>query len=48
MPFIAMSADAFEEDFRRAKEIGMNGYVTKPIDPGKLFETLGRLLKHHC
>ena len=48
VPIIAMSADAFEEDFRRAKEIGMNGYVTKPIDPGKLFETLGRLLKHHC
>ena len=45
VPIIAMSADAFEEDFRRAKEIGMNGYVTKPIDPGKLFETLRQLLK---
>ena len=45
IPIIAMSADAFEEDFRRAKEIGMNGYVTKPIDPGKLFEALARLLK---
>ena len=45
VPIIAMSADAFEEDFRHAKEIGMNGYVTKPIDPGKLFETLSQLLK---
>ena len=40
-----MSADAFEEDFRRAKEIGMNGYVTKPIDPGKLFEALRQLIR---
>jgi len=45
VPIIAMSADAFEEDFRRAKEIGMNGYVTKPIDPGKLFETLRQLIR---
>lgn len=44
VPIVAMTADAFEDDFHHAKEIGMNGYVTKPIDPGKLFETLSHLL----
>ena len=35
-----MSADAFEEDFRRAKEIGMNGCVTKPMNPSKRRQVL--------
>lgn len=39
-PIIAMTADAFEESLRAAKEAGMNGYLTKPIEPRKLFEEL--------
>lgn len=40
VPIVAMSADAFEEDLRRARETGMNGYVTKPVDPYKLRQVL--------
>ena len=40
IPIIAMTADAFEEDIRRAKEIGMNGYLTKPVNPTRMFSLL--------
>ena len=40
VPIVAMTADAFEESVRMAKEAGMDGYVTKPVDPRGLFETL--------
>ena len=40
VPIIAMTADAFEESMQEAKAAGMDGYVTKPIEPQKLFETL--------
>jgi len=46
VPIIAMTADAFEESLRSAREAGMNDYITKPIVPQKLFallqEQLGR------
>jgi CheY-like chemotaxis protein len=45
MPIIAMTADAFEESVREARA-GMDGYVTKPIEPQKLFEAL-RVHKRH-
>lgn len=37
---IAMTADAFEESIRAAKDAGVDAYVTKPIDTRKLFELL--------
>ena len=40
VPIIAMTADAFEESIRAAKEAGMNAYITKPVEPRKMFETL--------
>ena len=40
VPIVAMSADAFEEDIRRARESGMDEYLTKPVDPKKLCRTL--------
>ena len=40
VPIIAMTADAFEENVRQALSAGMNGYVTKPIEPEKLFRAL--------
>jgi len=40
IPIIAMTADAFEESVREARDAGMDGYVTKPIEPAKLFDTL--------
>jgi PAS domain S-box-containing protein len=45
VPIIAMTADAFEESIREAKEAGMDDYVTKPLDPQKMFEVL-RALKN--
>lgn len=44
IPIIAMSADAFEESVQAAKEAGMNGYITKPVIPEKMFEELSRHL----
>jgi signal transduction histidine kinase/CheY-like chemotaxis protein len=45
IPIIAMTAEAFEEDIRRAKEAGMNGYITKPIDSKKMFTELEHALE---
>lgn len=36
IPIIAMTADAFADDVRKAAEAGMNGHIAKPIDLGKL------------
>jgi len=48
IPIIAMTADAFEEDMRRAQEAGMAGYITKPIEPDKLFRILVARLGPVC
>ena len=40
VPIIAMTADAFTESMQKAKEAGMNAYVTKPIEPEKLYRAL--------
>jgi CheY-like chemotaxis protein len=42
LPIIAMTANALAGDRDAALEAGMNDYVTKPIEPKKLFETLSR------
>ena len=44
VPIIAMTADAFEESVRESQAAGMNGYVTKPVEPEKLFRTLAELI----
>ncbi len=45
LPILAMTANAFEEDRRKALEAGMNGHLAKPIDIDILFETLSEVLK---
>lgn len=44
IPIIAMTADAFEEDRRKALEAGMNAHISKPIEVKKLFDTLDIIL----
>ena len=43
LPVVAMTANALDEDRRRALDAGMNGYVAKPIDVDELVATLVRL-----
>lgn len=45
IPIIAMTANAFEEDRKKAKECGMNEHIAKPIDVEKLIEVLKVVLK---
>ena len=45
IPILAMTANAFEEDKKAAKEAGMNGHLAKPIDIPKLIEALKEILK---
>lgn len=42
IPIIAMTADAYDEDIHRTKEIGMNAHLTKPIQQERLFQTLSK------
>ena len=42
LPIIAMTADAFVEDAKRARLSGMNGHLPKPISLDQLRSTLSR------
>ena len=44
VPIVAMTANAFEEDKKKAKEVGMNEYVAKPIDENLLIDKLEEIL----
>ena len=44
VPIVAMTANAFDEDKKKAYQAGMNGYMSKPIDTKKVFATLGEVL----
>lgn len=44
IPIIAMTANAFEEDRKRALAVGMNEHLSKPIDITKLVQTLDRFI----
>jgi len=45
IPVIAMSADAYDDDVKKSREARMNGHISKPIDPEKLFSELVRVTK---
>ena len=40
IPILAMTADTMQENRQRALDVGMNGHVSKPIQPMELFSTL--------
>jgi CheY-like chemotaxis protein len=45
LPIIAMTAHAMAGDEDKSFQAGMNGHVTKPIDPDQLFATLQKWIK---
>lgn len=45
VPIVAMTANAFEEERKKAFACGMNGYVTKPIEINVLFEALKQIIE---
>ncbi len=42
IPIIALSADAFSEDIKHAKNVGMNAHISKPLEIDTLVKTLGQ------
>jgi signal transduction histidine kinase/ActR/RegA family two-component response regulator len=40
VPIIAVTANAFDEDRERCMTVGMNEFVAKPIEPGRLFDAM--------
>lgn len=48
IPVIALTAHAMREDEQKCLDAGMNGYLTKPIDPFSLNASLGQWLPGEC
>lgn len=44
IPIIAMTANAFDEDRKKALDVGMNGHIAKPLDIKGMFATLYDIL----
>lgn len=46
IPIVAMTANAFEEDRRKAFECGMNGHLVKPIDRDTIADMLNQIFNN--
>ena len=47
IPIVAMTANAFEEDKKKAFDAGMDGHIAKPINIEELFVVLTDILNKH-
>lgn len=45
IPIVAMTANTFSEDEQRSREAGMNLFLNKPVDSGKMLQTVLECLK---
>lgn len=45
LPIIALTANAVQEELDKCKQVGMNAWVTKPIDAAELFALMEKVLK---
>lgn len=45
LPIVALTADAYTDTRDRAKEVGMDAFVTKPVYPRELYRILEEVLK---
>jgi len=45
-PIIAMTANAFQEDIKKAESVGMNGHIAKPLDIPSMKATLQHVFKN--
>lgn len=46
IPILAMTADAFTEDVEMAREAGMNGHLSKPLNMEWLYQAIDGILKY--
>ena len=47
IPIVAMTANVFEADVKKSQEVGMDAYLTKPLEVGEMYRILDRLLRGH-
>lgn len=47
IPIIGLSANAFQEDMEKARENGMNAYLSKPLNLDRLYQTLNQFLSEN-
>ena len=48
IPIIAMTANAFQEDIKKAEDAGMSGHIAKPLDIPAMKATLRHTLKNNA
>lgn len=46
VPIIAMTANAFRENYEESFRVGMNAHLVKPIEPDRLYAALSEALKN--
>jgi two-component system, cell cycle response regulator DivK len=46
IPIVAVTAEASEEQMRRARESGFDGFLGKPLDPDRFPEQIRRILNN--